>query len=77
MEENKGFDEALYSQKEKKFKTFFNLGFNNRWKKLLPKEMIKKIEDSFEGEMKDISSLEIIIRFIHRIKEFCVIFSCL
>ena len=57
LEENKGFDEALYSQKEKKFKTFFNLGFNNRWKKLLPKEMIKKIENSFEGEMKEIGYL--------------------
>ena len=57
LEKNRGFSEALYSNDEKKFKTFFNLGFNNRWEKLLPKEMIKKIEISFESEMKEIGYL--------------------
>ncbi len=57
LERNKGFDEALYSNEEKKFTTFFNLGFNNRWKKLLPNKMIKKIEVSFESEMKELGYL--------------------
>ena len=57
LEKNEGFSEALYSEEKKKFKTFFNLGFNNRWKKLLPKEMIEKIEVSFKDEMKEIGYL--------------------
>ena len=57
LEKNKGFSEALYSNDEKKFKTFFNLGFSNRWKKLLPEKMVKKIEISFEKEMREIGYL--------------------
>ena len=57
LEKSKGFDEAIYSSKEKRKKTFFNLGFNNRWKKLLPSEMIKKIEKTFSNEMKDLGYL--------------------
>ena len=57
LEKKNGFQEATYSKEEKKFKTFFNLGFNNRWKKLLPNEIIKKIENSFKDEMKELGYL--------------------
>jgi hypothetical protein len=57
LEQNKGFEEALYSEREKKFKSFFNLGFNNRWKKILPNDIIVKIEKSFNKEMKEIGYL--------------------
>ena len=57
LEQNKGFEEALYSKSEKKFKSFFNLGFNNRWKKILPSDITDKIEGSFNKEMKEIGYL--------------------
>ena len=58
LEKNKGFDEALYSEKDKKKKTFFNLGFNNRYKNLLSKNMCDKIESAFEVEMRELNYLK-------------------
>ena len=58
LEKNEGFGEALYSEKEKKVKSFFNLGFNNRWKKLLNENVQKQIEQSFETEMKELGYLD-------------------
>ena len=58
LEKNQGFNEALYSEKEKKVKSFFNLGFNNRWKKLLNENVQKQIEKSFETEMKELGYLD-------------------
>ena len=56
-EKNEGFDEALFSKEEKKKKVFFNLGFNNRWKKLLREDIRKKIEIEFKKEMKELGYL--------------------
>ena len=56
-EKNEGFEEAAYSKKEEKKKVFFNLGFNNRWKKLLTKEIRKKIENEFNEEMNELGYL--------------------
>ena len=41
---NEGFKEAAYSKEEEKRKVFFNLGFNNRWKKLLTENIRKKLK---------------------------------
>ena len=56
-EKNEGFDEALFSKKEKNKKVFFNLGFNNRWKKLLRDDIKEKIESEFTEEMKELGYL--------------------
>jgi len=53
-EKNEGFDEALYSEDKKEKKVFFNMGFNNRWKKILREDIRKKLEDVFKNEMEDI-----------------------
>ena len=55
-EKNEGFDEAAYDTNKKKIK-FFNLGFNNRWKRLLREDIRKKIEDEFKEEMKELGYL--------------------
>mgnify|MGYP001406495577 CR=1 FL=1 len=41
-------------RKKKKMKVFFNMGFNNRWKKILREDIRKKLEDVFKNEMEDI-----------------------
>ena len=58
LEKNKGFGEALYSEKDKKKRTFFNLGFNNRWKKLLREDIRKNLESNFRSEMKELGYLD-------------------
>ena len=55
-EKNEGFEEAAYSKDNEK-KPFFNLGFNNRWKKLLNDEIREKIETEFYSEMKELDYL--------------------
>ena len=56
-EKNEGFKEAAYSKEEEKIKVFFNLGFNNRWKKLLTEKIRKKIENEFTEEMNELGYL--------------------
>ncbi len=34
---------------------FFNLGFNNRWQKLLPSGIKEKINDYFINDLKDLN----------------------
>ena len=53
-EEREGFDEAIYSVKEGKTKSFFNLGKKNNYKKLLKEQTIKSIEQKFYKEMKEL-----------------------
>ena len=48
-----GFGEAS-SSKNGETKSFFNLGFENDWKKLLPKEISKKITNKFNNELKEL-----------------------
>ncbi len=47
-----GFNEAPLGQKTKKKITFFNLGKKNNWKKLIPKEMLDKINHVFKEDLK-------------------------
>lgn len=56
-EETEGFHEAAYSSKEKKIKTFFNLGNKNNYKNMLKKETLKAIEEIFEKEMIELGYL--------------------
>ena len=56
-EKNEGFDEAIYSNEDMNKKVFFNLGFNNRWKKLLKEEIREKIEIEFNKEMRELGYL--------------------
>ena len=41
---NEGFEESVYSKVTGKKINFFNLGFNNRWQKILPNDVKKKIK---------------------------------
>ena len=53
-EQNEGFDEATYSVKDGKKISFFNLGRENNYKKLLKSETISLIEEIYEKEMKEL-----------------------
>jgi len=48
---NEGFVESVYSKKTGKKLSFFNMGFNNRWEKLLPKEILQKINKNLNKEL--------------------------
>ena len=50
----KGSTKPYTTKKKKKNKVFFNMGFNNRWKKLLREDIRKKIETEFAKEMKEL-----------------------
>ena len=52
-EKNYGFRESTVSEDGKPI-NFFNLGFKNKWEKLLPKVMSDKIKDKFINELKDL-----------------------
>lgn len=52
MEKEKGFVEAVKMKEEDKKISFFNLGKDNNWKKILKPSISKDIEKTFEIEMK-------------------------
>ena len=52
-EENEGFEESVYSKSGQK-KRFFNLGFNNRWQKILPKNILHKLNNTLQNELYDL-----------------------
>ena len=52
-EKNEGFEESPYSKSGEK-KSFFNLGFNNRWQKILPKNIILKLNNTFQNDLNDL-----------------------
>ncbi|MDC3055328.1 sulfotransferase domain-containing protein [Candidatus Pelagibacter sp.] len=54
LEKNEGFEESMYSKNMEIKINFFHLGFNNRWKKILPKEILNKLNNAFQ---KDINEL--------------------
>ena len=56
-EERDGFREAMFSEDEGKRVPFFNLGFDNNWRKNLDDEMVKKIENNFQKEMRELKYL--------------------
>ena len=52
-EENEGFVESVNSKSGEK-KRFFNLGFNNRWQKILPKNILTKINNNLQSDLNDL-----------------------
>ncbi len=57
-EQDKGFSEAIISNKNKNKKiTFFNLGPENDWKKILNKDTREKLEEIFKKELVELSYL--------------------
>ena len=51
---NEGFEESVYSSKTGKKINFFNLGFNNRWQKLLPNDMKNLLNKHFINELNEL-----------------------
>lgn len=50
---NEGFDESYISKGGKKI-NFFNLGFKNKWDKLLPQNIIEKFNQKFDKELTEL-----------------------
>lgn len=48
-----GFEESIYSDKGKKL-NFFNFGFQNKWQKKLPNDIVKKINLSLKNEITEL-----------------------
>ena len=57
MEIKHGFKESVTSSKTNKKIDFFHLGKNNKWENMLNKKFVKKIEESFLREMKELKYL--------------------
>ena len=57
-EKKYGFSEHVFSNKTKKKINFFNLGFNNKWEKIIPQRLSKKISVTFEKDLKFLGYLE-------------------
>ena len=51
---NEGFEESVYSNKTGKKINFFNLGFNNRWQKILPLEIKKQANEVFKKNLDEL-----------------------
>ena len=54
---NEGFEESVYSRKIGKKINFFNLGFNNRWQKLLPLDIKDQVNEKFKANLKELDYL--------------------
>ena len=50
---NEGFEEGYLSNDGKKI-NFFNMGFKNKWENLLPKNILGKINQEFDKELKEL-----------------------
>ena len=55
---NEGFEESVYSNKTGKKINFFNLGFNNRWQKLLPSDIKEMLNKHYINELKELNYLD-------------------
>ena len=53
-EELEGFEEAIFSKKVGRTKTFFNLGSENNYKKLIKPQTSKTLKKLFKKEMKEL-----------------------
>ena len=53
-ETNEGFEESVYSKQTGEKKRFFNLGFNNRWEKILPKDILNKLNHNLQNELNEL-----------------------
>ena len=51
-EKNEGFEESVISRETGKKIAFFNLGFKNRWQKILPENIKNMINESLSEEIK-------------------------
>ena len=51
-EKNEGFEESININGEKK--PFFNLGFQNRWQKILPKNILAKLNNTLQNDLNDL-----------------------
>tara|TARA_Y100000591_G_C21822865_1_gene694711 strand:- start:1226 stop:2062 length:837 start_codon:yes stop_codon:yes gene_type:complete len=49
---NEGFEESVFSRKTGKKINFFNLGFNNRWQKILPFDIKNNMNKYFYNDIK-------------------------
>ena len=54
---NEGFEESVYSNKTGKKINFFNLGFSNRWQKLLPIDIKDKLNEKFKKNLVELNYL--------------------
>ena len=54
---NEGFEESVYSGKIGKKINFFNLGFSNRWQKLLPVDIKNKVNEKFKKNLEELNYL--------------------
>jgi hypothetical protein len=52
-EQNEGFEESVISSNGEK-KPFFNLGFNNRWQKILPKNILNQLNKNLQKDLNDL-----------------------
>ena len=52
---NEGFEESVYSNKSGKKINFFNLGFNNRWQKILPTDIKNQTNEIFKENLNELS----------------------
>ena len=51
-EQREGFEESIISKETGKKIRFFNMGFNNRWQKILPEEIKIKTNKVFKEDLK-------------------------
>ena len=52
-EEIEGFEESVNSKSGER-KRFFNLGFKNRWQKILPKNILTKLNNNLQSDLNDL-----------------------
>ena len=52
-EKIEGFEESILLKSGVK-KPFFNLGFNNRWQKVLPKNILLKLNNTLQNELNEL-----------------------
>ena len=52
-EDIEGFEESVNSKSGER-KRFFNLGFNNRWQKILPKNILTKLNNNLQSDLNDL-----------------------
>ena len=57
LEIREGFGESAYDYSAKKKLSFFNLGPENNWEKLLDVKIAKKIKEEFSREMLELGYL--------------------
>ncbi len=57
IENRDGFKEAIKDKSSGEVKSFFNLGPNNKWEKILDSEIKDEIEKKFNVEMKELGYL--------------------